>query len=238
MQLATRHSQIVDILRAHHQPVTAAYLAQETSVNVRTIYRDIACLMASNVPITGQAGIGYKLEAGYLLPPLMFNVEELEALLLGAGMVKRQGDTKLASAVDRAIEKISFVLPARLKDTATNLPLRVVPNSKLPTNLVELSDLRAALRKERKIKITYADEAGRITVRTVWPILLGYFEHVRMLVAWCEMRQGFRHFRSDRIQSFSLLPDDIPEKRKILEGRWQAETLALPKRTGPETTTL
>jgi predicted DNA-binding transcriptional regulator YafY len=234
MQQTIRQNQILEVLRRHRQPTTADYLARELVVTVRTIYRDIASMMASGVPILSETGVGYLLEAGYDLPPLMFSVEELEALMLGALMVKRRGDAKLGLAADQAMAKIAFVLPSKLKDVADNLPLRVVPVPVLAPDTIDLGEVRAALRKERKVQISYCDEAGNLTQRIVWPVVLGYFEQKRMLVAWCETREGFRHFRSDRITSVTILPDDLPVKRKALEKRWQDETLPLRIALGPE----
>jgi predicted DNA-binding transcriptional regulator YafY len=235
MQPTIRQNLILDVLRRHRQPTTADFLARELAVTVRTIYRDIASMMADGVPILSQTGVGYILEAGYDLPPLMFNVEELEALMLGALMVKRRGDTKLCLAADQAMAKITFVLPSKLKDVADNLPLRVVPVPVLAPDTIDLGDIRAALRKERKVKIAYCDEAGNVTERIVWSIVLGYFEQKRVLVAWCETRNAFRHFRSDRIKSVTILPEDFPVKRKTLEKRWQDETYSLRNVSGPET---
>jgi predicted DNA-binding transcriptional regulator YafY len=235
MQQINRQNRILNILRSHRQPTTAAFLAEALNVTVRTIYRDIASMMADDVPIHGETGVGYVLEAGYDLPPLMFNVDELEALMLGADMVQKRGDTALVQAAQRAMAKIAFVLPSKLKDQADNMALRVVPVPILAPDVIDLADIRTALRKERKMSITYRDENGRLTERIVWPVVLGYFEQKRVLVAWCETRNAFRHFRSDRIQSVTLTADDMPEKRKLLERRWRDEMTSLPKSSEPET---
>jgi predicted DNA-binding transcriptional regulator YafY len=235
MQQNIRQNTILDILRGHRHPTTAAFLADQLGVTVRTIYRDVAAMIASNVPIQGEAGVGYLLEAGYDLPPLMFSAEELEALMLGAEMVKRRGDNALVAAARRAMDKIAFVLPARRKDEIENMALRVVPVPMLSPDTIDLADIRTALRRERKLFIHYEDETGKATQRTIWPIVLGYFEEKRILVAWCETRKAFRHFRSDRIKSVTLSPDDMPESRKTLEQRWRNETPSLRFELKPET---
>jgi predicted DNA-binding transcriptional regulator YafY len=235
MRQATRQNQILDILRHHRQPTTALFLADTLGVTTRTIYRDIASMMADNVPIISETGVGYLLEAGYDLPPLMFSLEELEGLMLGADMVQKRGDAALVQAAQRAMEKIAFVLPRKLKDQADNMALRVVPVPILAPDVIDLADIRTALRKERKIKITYRDESGTLTQRIIWPVVLGYFEQKRVLVAWCETKNAFRHFRSDRIQSVTPLPDDMPNKRKTLERSWRDEMNSLRKSAEPET---
>jgi predicted DNA-binding transcriptional regulator YafY len=237
MQQHVRQNTILDILRGHRQPTTAAYLAQKMDVTVRTIYRDVATMIASNVPIHGEPGVGYSLEAGYDLPPLMFSAEELEALMLGAEMVKRRGDFALVQAAQRAMDKIAFILPPRRKGEIDNMALRVVPVPMLSPDTVDLAEIRAALRQERKLQIDYEDETGVATQRIIWPIVLGYFEQKRILVAYCEARKAFRHFRSDRIKWVTMLPDNMPESRKALEIRWRDETPSLRFEPKPETST-
>jgi predicted DNA-binding transcriptional regulator YafY len=235
MQQASRQNHILEILRRHRQPTTAAFFADALGVTIRTIYRDIASMMADNVPIISETGVGYVLEAGYDLPPLMFSVEELEALMLGADMVQKRGDDALVQAAQRAMAKIAFALPSKLKDQANNMALQVVPVPILAPDVIDLVDIRTALRKERKIRIAYRDESGTLTQRIIWPVVLGYFEQKRVLVAWCETRSAFRHFRSDRIQSVMLMPEDMPHKRKTLERSWRDDMNSLRKSSEPET---
>jgi predicted DNA-binding transcriptional regulator YafY len=234
MQQSIRQNFILDILRAHRHPTTARFLAQQTDVSERTIYRDIASMIANNVPISGEAGAGYLLEDGYDLPPLMFTRDELDALLLGADMVVKQSDSQLAIAAHRAISKIAFILPNALKDAAENPILRAIPSLTSYDVSIDLAPIRKAMRDERKLDVSYCDVSQKTSSRVVWPIVLGYFEGKQMLVAWCETRQAFRHFRTDRILNVEPLLDRLPTKRTALEKRWlieMRETLAQKSKT-------
>jgi predicted DNA-binding transcriptional regulator YafY len=219
----TRLFKLMDALRAHRRPVTAARLAEDVSVSVRTIYRDIQTLMDLGAPVEGEAGLGYVLRPGFFLPPLMFGEEELEALVLGARWVRGQGDSGLASAADSALAKIATASPKDLRDKMADTGL-FAPRSKLPAeHPAGLKSIREAMRRERKLAITYVDDAGVVTDRVVWPVALAFFEGKRLLAAWCEMRKGFRHFRSDRITSLNVTDERYPTRRAILAKDWRRE---------------
>lgn len=205
MRRADRLLQIVQLLRRCRTPVTAEQMARELEVVPRTIYRDIATLQASRVPIDGQAGVGYLLRPGYDLPPLMFSEDELEAIVLGARMAADRGDPDLARAAENVLAKISVVLPDRLSGRMWRAALMVPHRSKEAAAFGEyLPLIRKAVRIQSKIRIGYVDTQGRETFRTLWPLGLYFFSHVTVVCTWCELRADFRAFRADRIRSCTM----------------------------------
>ncbi len=222
---------LMDALRRHRRPVTAADLGTELRVSVRTIYRDIQVLVGLGAPIDGEAGLGYLLRPGFFLPPLMFDEVELDALVLGARWVERQGDEGLAAAARNALAKIAAAAPNDLRDAiaATGLyaPPRWAPDPDKPL----LTPIRDAIRREQKLRIGYVDEKGATTSRIVWPIALAFYEDRRTVAAWCELRQGFRHFRTDRIESLASTGERYPRRRALLIAEWRRDDAGRP-RTG------
>ena len=221
MSRAARLLTLIQALRRHRNPVSGHELAREMEVSVRTIYRDIETLIEQGAPIIGEAGIGFLLRPGFLLPPLMFRAEELEALVLGADWVGSQPDAALATAAKDAVSKIMTVLPEALKDHVRYSTLLAVPRETAP-DAVDPRVLRQAIREERKLRLLYRDEKGQDTARVAWPIAMAFFERARILVAWCELRAAFRHFRTDRITSAILLRDPLPRRRRLLMREWRA----------------
>ena len=220
---------LMDALRAHRRPVTAARLADELSVSLRTIYRDIQTLSELGAPIEGEAGIGYLLRTGFFLPPLMFSEDELEALVLGARWVERQGDVGLTRAATTALAKIATASSKDLRDRIAEAGLWAPAFGAQPAVAAPLDAIRAAIRREHKIRIAYVDEHGATTERVIWPIGLAFMERVRMGAAWCELREGFRHFRADRIRSLSPLSLRYPTRRAVLVKAWKDEHLPAQK---------
>lgn len=211
---------LLQMLRRHRRPVSGAALAEEAGISVRTLYRDIAALQALGAAIEGEPGMGYVLKPGFLLPPLMFSTQEIEALTLGLRWVSRRTDAEMAQAAQNVMAKVGAVLPADLRtkledDALLVVPIRVVPQP------IPLELLRKALNEERKLSLSYADEKGTQTQRVVWPVTLGFFESTRILVAWCELRQDFRHFRTDRIAVADLLRERPPRPRRTLMREWR-----------------
>jgi predicted DNA-binding transcriptional regulator YafY len=211
----------MDALRRHRRPVTAASLAAEMSVSVRTIYRDVQSLIGLGAPIDGEAGLGYLLRGGFFLPPLMFDEDELEALVLGARLVARQGDKALAASAANALAKIAAAAPKDLRDMMSETGFWVVPLIE-PTDLPVLKPLREAVRREHKVAIAYGDEKGAETSRIIWPIALAFYEGKQTVAAWCELRSGFRHFRTDRIKSLEPRAERYPKRRAVLVKEWRA----------------
>jgi predicted DNA-binding transcriptional regulator YafY len=223
MRRADRLFEIVQLLRRAAGPVTADAIAAELETSRRSVYRDIAALMAQRVPIRGEAGIGYVLERGFDMPPLMLTSDEVEAVVLGAQWVLIHADEGLARAAADVLAKVSAVVPERLR-AAIDEPAVITPpawGERLDAG-VDVARLRAWSLQGRKLRIRYADAEGRSSERTVWPFLVGYFEQVRTLIAWCELRGDFRMFRTDRLRGIDFLEDRYPERRATLRRRWLA----------------
>lgn len=206
MRRADRLFQIIQGLH-HDRAVTARHLAEQLEVSERTIYRDIQDLSLSGVPITGETGLGYRLMKGFHLSPLMFNEEELAALLLGARMVQTWTDKSLARAAHQAMAKIEHVIPDHLKPELERQEIMVPAFPFSFTVSDELEVLRGAIKQQRKVHFDYRREDSQQSNRTVHPLGLFYWGKVWTLVAWCELRDGFRHFRLDRMSNIASLED-------------------------------
>lgn len=201
-------------------------MAEELEVSLRTVYRDINSLIGQGVPIRGEAGIGYVLGEGYDMPPLMFTADELEAVMLGLRWVTRRGDVQLTRAARDSVAKIGAVLPEGLRPFLFDASLVVAPRDGRTVDTVDVAALRSAIRESRKVSIQYRDEIDRYTERTIWPIGIVYYEATRNIIAWCELRTAFRHFRTDRIGQVDILKDRYPKRRKALLKEWQEELRA------------
>lgn len=209
MRRADRLFRIVEYLKARRQAVTAERLSIELEVSVRTIYRDIADLCNSGVPIVGEAGVGYVLDRDYTLRPLMFDVEELDALALGAQMVGSWGDREIAKSARRAIDKITAILPERLRAEILQTALFSPPSqAKVPIK-IDFSGLRRAIRTRNKVKFEYETLNGKHSERTVRPLCLVFFGPVWLFAGWCEKRQDFRNFRLDRMANLRILREQF-----------------------------
>lgn len=222
MARADRLLALLQALRSHRYPVTGAALAAQLDISLRTLYRDIATLRGQGARIEGEPGLGYVLKPGFLLPPLMFTQEEIGALVLGGRWVARHGDEVLGAAAREAVDKIAAVLPDQLRRTLDATGLLVAsPRPDLPPG-PDMAPIRAAIRDERKLVLSYRDAAGATSRRIVWPVAIGFFEQVRMLIAWCELRQDFRHFRFDRIAALEVSDERYPRHRQGLLQAWHA----------------
>ena len=219
----SRSERLLALLQAlrRRRPVSGRVLADELGVSLRTLYRDIASLQGQGAEIEGEAGLGYVLRPGFWLPPLMFSGEEIEALVLGARWVGARTDENLALAARDAIAKITAVLPPPLRDDVESSTL-LVPGKMSGGAAPDLAPIRAAIRAERKLALAYHDAQGGSTERTIWPFGIGYFDEARVVMAWCELRQGFRHFRADRIVSCQTLEARYPLGRRRLLRDWRA----------------
>lgn len=214
MRRADRLFEIIQLLRAAGAPLTAAGIAAVLEVSPRTIYRDIAALQAMRTPIAGEGGVGYVMRAGYDLPPLNFDIEEIEAIVVGLGLLVRTGDLGLQKAAQRVAAKIEAV-----RGGAEGL--RVSKRGAQVLKAVDLAALRAAIRDERKLELVYRGETGAETRRVVQPIALIYYFEVVVLAAWCELRSDFRHFRVDRITACARLAGTFAGHGKTLRTRWE-----------------
>ena len=223
MRKADRLFQIIQILRRARRPITADAIAAELETSKRSVYRDIATLMAQRVPIRGEAGMGYVLEAGFDLPPLMLTPDEIEAAVLGAQWVMTRGDPALVRAAQDLVAKIAAAVPERLRPIVLDPSARMrTDRPPLPADTIDMALVRSAIHAGRKIALGYRDEKGADTQRKIWPIAIGYLETVRMVVGWCELRRDFRHFRTDRVTAAEFLEERMPERQAVLRARWKA----------------
>jgi len=233
MRRADRLFQIIQILRRRRdRPVTAAAMAAELEVSLRTVYRDIADLQAQRVPITGEAGVGYLLRPGYDLPALMFTEDEIEALVLGARIVQSWADAALGAAAGDLLAKIEAVVPDGLKPRIRSLSLAAPPGTPGPAPTIDVPRLRLWIREQRRLRLAYADAEARPSERVVWPLALAFFPPVWLLVGWCELRRDFRSFRLDRVVEADFLEDRFPQVpgRRLVDfvKRVRAERRASP----------
>ena len=217
MQRISRMFEVIQLLRAAKAPLSAAELAQRLEVSKRTIYRDIAALQAMRVPIDGEAGVGYIMRRGYDLPPLNFDAEEVEALRVGLLLLSRTGDSSLQRAAGRIIKKIDALQMAEPR-------LQVSPWGNSPDDptkgCVSIAEIRSAVRAAQKLRLTYRNEADVETTRIVRPIAVIYHVECVIVAAWCELRGGFRHFRTDRIWECEVLEETFEEQANTLHSLW------------------
>ena len=197
--------------------MSANQLAAELGVSKRTVYRDIATLVERGAAIEGAPGVGYGLRAGFFLPPMTLDKDELDAVILGLRWVSRRGDGALARGAVDALAKIVAVLPPTPDDPIATSGLFVGGRGEPP----HLATVRQAMREERKLRLAYADRSGAPTERVVWPIAIGFFEAAEVLAAWCELRKGFRHFRLDQIVRAEVSKERFPKRRPTLLADWR-----------------
>jgi predicted DNA-binding transcriptional regulator YafY len=206
LRRADRLFEIIQLMR-RKPTIRARDISEALEVSERTIYRDIRDLMASGVPIEGEAGVGYVLRAGFDLPPLMFKEQEIEALVLGARIVESWADSELAEAATDAVAKIEAVIPERLRGFMANTALLAPPLHFMEPIRFDLGALRRAVRAQLKVHFRYTDVLEQKSERTVRPLSLAYFGPVWVLAAWCELRVDFRTFRLDRMEDFVVTPE-------------------------------
>jgi predicted DNA-binding transcriptional regulator YafY len=222
---AERLFQIVQILRRARRPVTAAELADELEVSKRSVYRDVAGLIGQRTPIRGEAGIGYVLDDAFDMPPLMLTPDEIEAAVLGAQWVARHGDPVLARAAEDLVAKIAATVPAHLRAFVLEPVSATPPPYSMPQDGLDIGAVRTAIRGQGKIALRYRDVEGTVSRRTIWPIAIGYFQHARVLVGWCEIREDFRSFRTDRIEAAIFLDARFPERASTLRRKWRQKMM-------------
>jgi len=217
MRRADRLFHIVQLIRGRRL-TTAAFLAQRLEVSERTVYRDVADLQRQGVPIEGEAGVGYRLGAGFELPPLMFSQDEAKSLVASVRLAQAWLDPGLAREAENALGKILSVLPATVRAAAESLAL-YAPNASLEAEAKQtlqlLQTVREAVNARRKLRLDYRDLSGSASQRVVRPLGCFFWGKVWTLAAWCESRHDFRSFRVDRIASLEVLDDrfkDEPDK--------------------------
>lgn len=220
MSRSQRLFEIMQALRRYREPVSGNVLARDAGVSLRTIYRDIATLQTMGADIDGEAGVGYVLRPGFLLPPMSFSEEEIQALVAGTQWVSRQTDDALAHAARNALAKIRSVLPADMRRKIEDDSLYVGRRKKEGQSF-DLKLVRLAMRDQRKMRITYTNQAGVTSERIIWPIMLGFVESRRFIAGWCELRKDFRLFRADRIAKAEFLSDRYQRSRRELVKDWR-----------------
>jgi predicted DNA-binding transcriptional regulator YafY len=219
---AARLLRLIELLRLHRRAVSGERLAATLSVSRRTVYRDIQALKALGAVIDGEAGVGYVIRPGFILPPLMFSADQLEAIVLGARMVSQSADAPLASAARDALAKIASVLPSDDGlDAIAGIGLLSGPRPPAAPDGVALARIRQAIRAEHRVVLNYKDAIDQRTTRTVWPIALTFGNQIRLLATWCELREDFRTFRVDRILAMTETAERYPRRRRSLLKAWR-----------------
>jgi predicted DNA-binding transcriptional regulator YafY len=213
---------LVEEFRKRRRPASGEDLARAVGVSIRTLYRDIASLRTMGADVAGEPGVGFVLRSGFLLPPVMFTAEEVDALVLGSRLVVDRADKQMAEAARRAMAKLSAVMPNDLSDRIDAQHMFVWSAADAVRETIDMTVLRRAIQVERKLRVTYKDTKGAASDRVVWPFLLGYFDGRRILAAWCENRNDIRHFRTDRMTSITETTTRYPRRRQDLIKDWRA----------------
>ncbi|MEM7300302.1 MAG: YafY family protein [Pseudomonadota bacterium] len=224
MRRTERLFQIIQILRSARSPVTGRQLADELEISIRTLYRDMAELTAQRIPITGEAGMGYVLDDGYDMPPLMLTADELEAAALGAAWVVAEADPTLARAARDLVSKLSEAIPKELRPVVLDASSKAIQTHSTVAERFDAALLRHAIRERYKLELTYTDREGQLSNRAVWPLLIAFLDRTRYLVGWCETKKDYRHFKTDRVQELKVLGEKYPGRRAALVKGWEEAT--------------
>ena len=231
MRRADRLFRIVQLLRRRRNATTATVIADRLGVSERTVYRDIRDLVLAGTPIDGEAGVGYRIRAGYDLPPLMFDRDEIQALVLGARIVRQFADPALARASDSILNKVAAVIPQDLAPLLSDARLFVPSTIGAKRSADALGAAREALIARRKLRFTYSNVSGEATDRVVRPLGVFFWGRTWTLAAWCELRNDFRNFRLDRASQPTVLDvafDEEPGKSlRDLLTRYGSEAVRL-----------
>lgn len=211
----------MQVLRRHRRTVSGKTLALELGVSLRTIRRDIATLQSMGADIEGEAGVGYILHPSFLLPPLSFTEEEIRALVIGAQWVSRQTDATLGPAVKNALAKINAVLPSDIR-TVMDDDTVYVGHAQKDASPIDLSEIRSALREQRKLRISLTGKHAALGEQTVWPIMLGLIDNSRFIAAWCELDAQFRVISMEDLEKTEVLAERYRRSRRELVKEWHA----------------
>ena len=223
MSRATRMFEIIQLLRSAKNPVTAQEIGNTLEISKRTAYRDIAALQSMRIPIDGEAGIGYIMRPGFDLPPLAFDSDEIEAIIVGLALLARTRDTGLQRAAKRVAGKIGDSLPDQAKSDFNNKALHVSNWNSLPDAATDMGQLRRAIRSEEKLQITYTNANNQRSKRLILPLAIIYYIDVIVLTAWCELRADFRHFRIDRLSKCQLTGSFFSGEGNRLRNSWSKQ---------------
>ena len=224
MRRTERLFQIIQILRSTRSPITGRDLADELEISIRTLYRDMAELAAQRIPITGEAGMGYVLDDGYDMPPLMLTADELEAAALGAAWAASEADPSLARAARDLVSKLSEAIPKELRPIVLDASSKAIQMKSKVSERFDSALLRHAIRERYRLQLIYTDRDGSTTDRIVWPLLIAFLDRTRYLVGWCETREDYRHFKTDRVKELKVLGEKYPGRRAVLIKGWEAAT--------------
>jgi len=224
MRRTERLFQIIQILRSTRSPITGRELADELEVSLSTLYRDMAELTAQRIPITGEAGVGYVLDDGYDMPPLMLTADELEAAALGAAWVASEADPSLARAARDLVSKLSEAIPKELRPIVLDASSKPIQTQPKVSERFDSALLRHAIRERYRLQLIYTDRDGSTTDRIVWPLLIAFLDRARYLVGWCEMKEDYRHFKTERVKELKVLADKYPGRRATLMKGWEEVT--------------
>ena len=219
MSRSHRLNELMQVFRRHRSTLSGQELARATGVSLRTIRRDIAALQIMGARIEGEAGVGYILRPGSVLPNMSFTEPEIQALVAGAKLVSRFADQELAVAAQNALGKIAGVIGAEARRALDDDTL-YVGDTEEPSRL-DLGKIRQAVRDQRKVHVVYTDRAGSTQERVIWPLIIGFVDSQRFVSAWCELRQDFLLFRVDRIQNAAVLDEHYPGNRRQLAKEWR-----------------
>lgn len=224
MRRAERLFQIIQILRSTRSPITGQQLADELEISIATLYRDMAELHAQRIPITGEAGVGYVLDDGYDMPPLMLTADELEAAALGAAWVAQEADPYLARAARDLVSKLSSAIPKELRPVVLNASSNAIQTRARVSERFDSALLRHAIRERYRLQLIYKNRDGALTDRIVWPLLIAFLDRTRYLVAWSEDKGDYRHFKTERVQELKVLGKKYPGRRAALLKGWEEAT--------------
>jgi predicted DNA-binding transcriptional regulator YafY len=228
MRRTERLFQIIQILRSTRSPITGQELANELEISIATLYRDMAELHAQRIPIRGEAGVGYVLDDGYDMPPLMLTADELEAAALGATWVAQEADPTLARAARDLVSKLSLAIPKELRPIVLDASSKVVQTKARVSERFDSALLRHAIRERYRLQLIYEDRDGAETDRIVWPLLIAFLDRTRYLVAWCETKEDFRHFKTERVKDLKVLANKYPGRRTALLKGWEKAASRAP----------
>ena len=221
MRRTERLFQIIQILRSARAPITGRALAEELEISLSTLYRDMAELHAQRIPITGEAGVGYVLDDGYDMPPLMLTADELEAAALGAAWVASQADPSLGRAARDLVAKLSAAIPKDLRPVVLDASSKPIQTRARVSETFDGALLRHAIRERYRLQLLYQDRAGAMSERIVWPLLIAFLDRTRYLIAWCETRGDYRHFKTERVQELKVVAEKYPGRRAALLKGWE-----------------
>lgn len=211
---------LLQILRAQRYPITASILSERLGISVRSLYRDIKTLQHQGVCIEGSAGVGYIVKSDFHLPPLNFSHEEINAITLGLNWISQNTDDDFKIIAKNALAKIHAVIPSELKNLIESQSYLIGPSENCA---LFFKDIRNAIKNRKRLKIQYCDKKYLHTSRVIWPIGLVYMESCWLLVAWCEMRNDFRHFRTDKIKEIVQLDSTYSESKIVLLKKWRVK---------------